>query len=153
MVSKLRHNLACALPSSPLFHHVMAKKVLAMQLAADAKSSTSYGQSYGLNSKSFRLDGLLLFRTSVVHALCSNVRWIRVRLRRWRARGTAGRACWQKHLVPSYGRKSKLFWLDGLLLFSITMGLRCARWELYYYWNLQQILHGKWFTKYVHYSK
>ena len=31
------------------------------QLAAHAKSSTLYGQSYGRTSKFFRLDGLLLF--------------------------------------------------------------------------------------------
>lgn len=30
----------------------------------------------------------------------------------------------------SYGHKSKFFWLDGLLLFLIIMGLGCARCEL-----------------------
>ena len=39
----------------------MAKIVPAVQLAAHAKSSTLHGQSYGLKSKYFRLDGLILF--------------------------------------------------------------------------------------------
>ena len=54
-------NRACALPSPSPFHYVMAKIVPAMQLAAHAKSSTLYGRSYGVKSKFFRLDGLLLF--------------------------------------------------------------------------------------------
>ena len=33
-----------------------------VQQAAHAKSSTLYGRSYGVKSKFFRLDGLLLFR-------------------------------------------------------------------------------------------
>ena len=55
-------NHACALPSPSPFHYVMAKIVPAMQLAAHAKSSTSYGRSYCVKSSFFRLDALLLFR-------------------------------------------------------------------------------------------
>ena len=40
-------NRACALPSPLPFHYVMAKIVPVVQLAAHAKSSTLYGQSYG----------------------------------------------------------------------------------------------------------
>ena len=58
-------NRACALPSPPPFHYVMAKIVPVVQLAAHAKSSTLYGRtvvrSYGRTTKFFRLDGLLLF--------------------------------------------------------------------------------------------
>ena len=66
------HNRACALPFHSPFHHVMAKIVPAMQLATHAKSGTWYGRSHGLK--------LVLFRTSIAHAFCSNVRWTRVRL-------------------------------------------------------------------------
>ena len=69
-------NRACTLPFHSPFHYVMAKIVPAMQLATHAKSSTLYGRSHGLK--------LVLFRTSIAHALCSNVRWTRVRL--WRSR-------------------------------------------------------------------
>ena len=55
-------NRACALPSPSPFHYVMAKIVPVVQLAAHAKSSTLYGQSYGRLSKFFRFNGLLLFR-------------------------------------------------------------------------------------------
>ena len=51
-------NRACALPSPSPFHYVMAKIVPVVQLAAHAKSSTSYGRT----TKFFGLDGLLLFR-------------------------------------------------------------------------------------------
>ena len=54
-------NSAYALPSPSPFHFIMAKIVPAVQLAAHAKSSTLHGQSYGLKSKYFRLDGLILF--------------------------------------------------------------------------------------------
>ena len=54
-------NCACALTSPP-FHLVIVKIVPAMQLAAHDKCGTLYGRSYGLKSKFFRLDGLLLFR-------------------------------------------------------------------------------------------
>ena len=47
---------------SPSFNYVIVKIVPAMQLAAHKKFSTLYGWSYCLNSKFFRLDGLLLFR-------------------------------------------------------------------------------------------
>ena len=40
-------NHACALPSPSPFHHVMAKIVPVVQLAAHAKSSTLCGRSYG----------------------------------------------------------------------------------------------------------
>ena len=59
--SSYARNRACALPSpSPFryFRHVMAKIVPVAQLAAHAKSSTSYGRT----TKFFGLDGLLLFR-------------------------------------------------------------------------------------------
>ena len=55
-------NRACALPSPSPFHYVMAKIVPMVQLTEHAKSSTLYGRSYGLKSKFFRLDELLLFR-------------------------------------------------------------------------------------------
>ena len=67
-------NRACALPSPPPFHYVMARIVPVVQLAAHAKSSTSHGRtvvrsygrtvvrSYGRTTKFFGLDGLLLFR-------------------------------------------------------------------------------------------
>ena len=51
-------NCARALPSPSPFHYVMAKIVPVVQLAAHAKSSTSYGRT----TKFFRLDGSLLFR-------------------------------------------------------------------------------------------
>ena len=54
-------NSAYALPSPSPFHFIMAKIVPAVQLAAHAKSSTLHGQSYGLKSKFFRFDGLILF--------------------------------------------------------------------------------------------
>ena len=54
-------NSAYALLSPSPFHFIMAKIVPAVQLAAHAKSSTLHGQSYGLKSKYFRLDGLILF--------------------------------------------------------------------------------------------
>ena len=38
-------NRACALPSPPPFHYVMAKVVPVVQLAAHAKSSTLYGRT------------------------------------------------------------------------------------------------------------
>ena len=60
-------NRASALPSPLPFHYAMAKIVPAMQLAAHAKSSTLYGRLYGVKSKFFRLNGLLLF--SIVMAL------------------------------------------------------------------------------------
>ena len=40
-------NRACALTSPSPFHYVMVKIVLAMQLAAHAKSSTLHGRSCG----------------------------------------------------------------------------------------------------------
>ena len=46
----------------PPFHYVIAKMVPAMQLAAHAKCNTLYGRSYGLKSKNFKLDRLLLSR-------------------------------------------------------------------------------------------
>ena len=55
-------NRVCALPSSSLFHYVMAKIVPTEQLAVHAKSSILYGHPYGHRSKSFRRDGLLLCR-------------------------------------------------------------------------------------------
>ena len=55
-------NRACALPSPSPFHYVMAQTVPMVQLAAHAKSSTLYGQSYGRTSKFFRFNRLLLFR-------------------------------------------------------------------------------------------
>ena len=50
-------NRACALPSPSPFHYVIAKKVPAMQLAAHAKSSTSYAWLYGRKFKFFRFEG------------------------------------------------------------------------------------------------
>ena len=59
-------NRACALPSPSPFHYVMVKIVPVVQLAAHAKSCTSYGRkvvrSYVRTTKFFGLDGLLLFR-------------------------------------------------------------------------------------------
>ena len=52
---------AYALPSPSPFHFIRAKIVPAVQLAVHAKSSTLHGQSCGLKSKFFRLDGLILF--------------------------------------------------------------------------------------------
>ena len=52
-VSKLRRNYACALPSPSPFHYVMATIVPMVKLAAHAKSSTLYGQSYGRTSNFF----------------------------------------------------------------------------------------------------
>ena len=59
-------NRACALPFPSPFHYVMAKIVSVVQLAAHAKISSSKSsktvvRSYGRTTKSFWLDGLLLF--------------------------------------------------------------------------------------------
>ena len=69
-------NRSYALPSPSPLHYVMAQIVPVVQLAAHAKSSTLYGQSYG------------------------------------------------RTVVRSYGRLSKFFRFNGLLLFRIIMGLR-----------------------------
>ena len=61
-------NRACALLYPSPIYYVMAKIVPMMQLAPHAKSSILYGRSYGLNSKFFRLDGLLLFRIIMSYA-------------------------------------------------------------------------------------
>ena len=47
------------------------------------------------------------------------------------AHGTVGRTV-GRTVVRSHGRKSKFFRLDGLLLFRIITGLRCARCEQRY---------------------
>ena len=61
-------NRTCGLLYPSPIYYVMAKIVPMMQLAPHAKSSILYGRSYSLNSKFFRLDGLLLFRIIMSYA-------------------------------------------------------------------------------------
>ena len=78
-----RKSRTCTRSRSRIWRSSMAEIVPAMQLAAHAKSSALNGRLYGVKSKFFRLDGLLLFciimglalRAPLLHQQGPHISW------------------------------------------------------------------------------